>query len=201
MQPMMIRGARGGYCGENRYVGVINILDFYLTPGCSIFIEPIDSIQASVRMNWTFSGFFASGGTTKFMDRVAASLGIKPANIKIVSVYEGSVVVDFTVIEDSSKTLAKSGGMDTIQNTLSSKLSDKSIDLGAPILNAQVTKQKASDKVTTQAATGNTNPSTNPYPGNTITITDPILTKIGNPLIVPVTIYNTSVINIVKQEV
>lgn len=87
-------------------------------------------------MNWTFSGFFAGGGTTKFMDRVAASLGIKPANIKIVSVYEGSVIVDFTVVEDSSKTLAKSGGMDAIQNTLSSKLSDKSINLGAPILNA-----------------------------------------------------------------
>ena len=65
-------------------------------------------------MNWTFSGFFSSGGTTKFMDRVAASLGIKPANIKIVSVYEGSVVVDFTVVEDSSKTLAKTGGMDSI---------------------------------------------------------------------------------------
>lgn len=69
-------------------------------------------------MNWTFSGFFASGGTTKFMDRVASSLGIKPANIKIVSVYEGSVVVDYAIVEDSSKTLAKSGGMTSIQNTL-----------------------------------------------------------------------------------
>jgi len=119
MQPSLLKGGRcGGFCGENRYVGVINILDFYLTPGCSIFIEPIDSIQVSVRMNWTFSGFFASGGTTKFMDRVASSLGIKPANIKIVSVYEGSVVVDYAIVEDSSKTLAKSGGMASIQNTL-----------------------------------------------------------------------------------
>jgi hypothetical protein len=65
-------------------------------------------------MNWTFSGFFASGGTTKFVDRVAASLGLKPANIKVVSVYEGSVVVDFNVLEDSSKTLAKSGGLDAV---------------------------------------------------------------------------------------
>jgi hypothetical protein len=46
-------------------------------------------------MNWTLSGFFADGGTTTFADRVAASLGIKPANIKVVSVYEGSVIVDF----------------------------------------------------------------------------------------------------------
>lgn len=43
-QPMQIRGFRGGYCGENRYIGVVNILEFYLNKGCSILIEPIDSI-------------------------------------------------------------------------------------------------------------------------------------------------------------
>jgi hypothetical protein len=38
-------------------------------------------------------GFFAKGGTTYFVDRLAASLGIHASNIKIVSVYQGSVVV------------------------------------------------------------------------------------------------------------
>ncbi len=42
--PGAINGDRGGYCGENRYVGVVNILEFYLTKGCSILVEPIDSI-------------------------------------------------------------------------------------------------------------------------------------------------------------
>jgi hypothetical protein len=83
------------FCGENRYVGVVNILEFYLTRDCTVFIEPIDSIQTSIRLNWTMSSFFASGGTTTFADRVAASLGIKPSNIKVVSVYEGSVIIDF----------------------------------------------------------------------------------------------------------
>jgi len=46
-------------------------------------------------MNWTMSEFFKDGGTTKFMDRIATSLGIKVANVKVVSVYQGSVVVDF----------------------------------------------------------------------------------------------------------
>ena len=87
-------------------------------------------------MNWTFSGFFADGGTTKFVDRVAASLGIKPVNIKVVSVYEGSVVVDFSIVEDKSKTLARSGGLDAVQNVLSAKLAAKTMDLGAPLLNA-----------------------------------------------------------------
>jgi len=111
---MQIRGFRGGYCGENRYVGVINILEFYLNKGCSILIEPIDSIQASVRMNWTMNQFFADGGTTKFVDRVAASLGLKPANIKVVSVYQGSVIVDFTIIEDLAKSVLRAGGMDIV---------------------------------------------------------------------------------------
>ncbi len=76
-------------------MGVINILEFYLNKGCSVFIVPIDSIQSSVRMNWTLNEFFKDGGTTKFVDRIAASLGIKIANVKVVSVYTGSVVVDY----------------------------------------------------------------------------------------------------------
>ncbi len=141
-QPMQIRGSRGGFCGENRYVGVVNILEFYLNKGCSILIEPIDSIQASVRMNWTLNQFYADGGTTKFVDRVAASLGLKPANIKVVSVYQGSVIVDFTIIEDLVKSVLKAGGMDTVQNTLTQALTSKAINLGAPILNAMVQVNK-----------------------------------------------------------
>lgn len=45
--------------------------------------------------------FFSNGGTTSFMDRVAGSLGIHASTIKIVSVYEGSLVVNYE-IEDSN---------------------------------------------------------------------------------------------------
>ena len=62
---------------------------------CNFTIQLIDSIQSSVRLNWTLSSFYGSGGTTKFVDRIAAALGIKAANVKVVSVYEGSVFVDF----------------------------------------------------------------------------------------------------------
>ena len=60
------------------------------------------------------SSFFAAGGTTTFADRVASSLGIKPSNIKVVSVYEGSVIVDFQIIEDAGKTLLSKGGLDKV---------------------------------------------------------------------------------------
>jgi len=59
--------------------------------------------------------FFNNGGTTKFIDRVAGSLGIHASTIKVVSVYEGSVVLnyDITVDDDDAssnaaqRTLAK----------------------------------------------------------------------------------------------
>jgi len=52
-------------------------------------------------MEWTMDAFFSNGGTTSFMDRVAGSLGIHASTIKIVSVYEGSLVVNYN-IEDSN---------------------------------------------------------------------------------------------------
>lgn len=32
------------FCGENRYIGVKNILEFYLTQGCILQIAPRDAI-------------------------------------------------------------------------------------------------------------------------------------------------------------
>ena len=58
-----------------------------MNAGCQIMIKPIDSIKTSIRMDWTLSAFYSSGGTTKFIDRVAASLGIHASTIKVVSVY------------------------------------------------------------------------------------------------------------------
>mmetsp|Transcript_33612 Transcript_33612/g.44328 ORF Transcript_33612/g.44328 Transcript_33612/m.44328 type:complete len:92 (-) Transcript_33612:333-608(-) len=48
-------------------------------------------------MDWSMSEFFADGGTTRFVDRLATSLGVPSYRIKVVSVYEGSVVVDFAI--------------------------------------------------------------------------------------------------------
>lgn len=51
--------------------------------------------------------FFSSGGTTQFIDRVAGSLGIHASTIKIVSVYEGSLVVNYGVENDNEEELAE----------------------------------------------------------------------------------------------
>jgi hypothetical protein len=52
-------------------------------------------------MEWTMNEFFSNGGTTKFVDRVAGSLGIHPSTIKVVSVYDGSVVLNYDIVVDS----------------------------------------------------------------------------------------------------
>jgi|TARA_B110000285_G_scaffold124314_1_gene140297 hypothetical protein len=49
-------------------------------------------------MEWTLSEFFSGGGTTTFVDRITASLGIHASEVKVVSVYEGSLVVNYEVM-------------------------------------------------------------------------------------------------------
>lgn len=95
---------KGTKCGESRYIAVTNILEFYVKHGCNIIIKPRDAIQSRVRMEWTMDAFFAEGGTTKFIDRLAGSLGIHASTIKVVSVYAGSVVANYeiSVSEDPS---------------------------------------------------------------------------------------------------
>lgn len=99
------------FCGENRYIGVKNILEFYITAGCTLHIAPRNAVQTMVRMEWTFTEFFSNGGTTTFMDRVAGSLGIHASTIKMVSVYEGSLVVNYAIENDDAAELKN------IQNT------------------------------------------------------------------------------------
>jgi len=56
-------------------------------------------------MEWTMEGFFASGGTTSFADRLAGALGIHASSIKVVSVYQGSLVVNYEIEAESADAL------------------------------------------------------------------------------------------------
>lgn len=98
-QAAELTGRKG--CGENRFVGgVDNYLEFILTAGCEIEVKPRNSFAANVRMEWTMDQFYAEGGNTRFADRVAGVLGVHSSNVKVMSVYKGSVVVDFVVDQD-----------------------------------------------------------------------------------------------------
>ena len=74
----------GKYCGENRYVGVKNFLDFWIEPGCTLYIRPRDAIMLAIRLEWTLKEFFQEDAIGKFTDRMAAVLGIHRADLKVV---------------------------------------------------------------------------------------------------------------------
>ena len=88
----------GKYCGEHRYVGVENILQFWIEPECTLFVYPRDAIMLAIRLEWTVKEFFQADGIGKFTDRMAAVLGVHKADLKVVQVYEGSVIVEFQVL-------------------------------------------------------------------------------------------------------
>ena len=87
--------------------------------------------MTKVRMEWTLAEFYGNGGVTRFVDRLAASLGINANRIKTVAVYEGSTVVDFTIEADENDSLA------AIKQNLVSQVEEGTIDLGAPIMGLQ----------------------------------------------------------------
>lgn len=94
----------GRYCGEYRFEGVINQLQFWITPGCTLFIYPRDAIMLAVRLEWTVAEFYQEDGIGIFTDRMAAALGIARADLKVVQVYEGSVIVEFQVFSEEGDT-------------------------------------------------------------------------------------------------
>jgi len=97
-------------CGENRFVGVQNFLEFFITPGCTVNVAPRNAIMGGVRLEWTMEEFYSTGGVVSFTDRVAFALGIHSSQIKVVAVYKGSVVIDYMIMaekedKNESKTL------------------------------------------------------------------------------------------------
>jgi hypothetical protein len=125
-------------CGENRFVGIENFLEFYITPGCELEIKPRDAIMTKVRMEWSLAEFYSDGGTTRFVDRLAASLGIAANRIKTVAVYEGSVVVDFIIeAEEGKSTEEAAADLSSITTSLVAQVDSGELDIGAPIMGLQ----------------------------------------------------------------
>ena len=116
-------------CGVNRFVGIENYLEFFITPGCLVLIIPRDAIITSVRMQWTAAEFFASGGATTFAQRMASVLGIDASRIKIVSVFEGSLNVGVQILDNPTTQIVNDNGTITSQVAVKSELAALSATL------------------------------------------------------------------------
>jgi len=131
-----VTGAGG--CGEFRYEGVINRLQFWMKPGCEVYVMPRDALMLGVRLEFTMDEFFADGGVVSFADRLAGILGIEAADVKVVAVYEGSVVVEFHVTDpkdDLENLRVLDDKFRRVILTPGAGLS-KDVFLGAPIIGA-----------------------------------------------------------------
>jgi hypothetical protein len=124
---------KGTTCGENRYIGVKNIFEFYLTSGCTLQIVPRDAVSGMVRMEWTLKNFYADGGTTKFADRLSSLLGIHSSTVKVVSVYQGSLIINWEIIKDLDP-FRVSKDFDSIKSSIKDTFASGLANLGAPIL-------------------------------------------------------------------
>jgi len=54
----------------------------------------------NIRMEIPISDFYANNGPTLFIDRMAAFLGIPNDKMRIVSIVEGSTVIDYEIVMD-----------------------------------------------------------------------------------------------------
>lgn len=133
----------GAYCGEHRYSGVDNVLQFYISADddCIVKVVPRDAIMMKVRLEFTLAQFFSQGGVVSFTHALAGVLNIHPADIKIVEVYEGSTIVKFKVMQRGQEEL--DAGEEPIDfkkiNRAYTKFVTEEVTLmGSPILNAEI---------------------------------------------------------------
>jgi len=89
-------------------------------------------------MEWTFEDFFAKGGTTSFIDRLTGSLGIHASTVKIVSVYDGSLVLNYDLAPSKEEPL----DLKAIEKKQTEQFATGKVDLGAPILDVAAGKEK-----------------------------------------------------------
>lgn len=78
-----------------------------------------------VRMEWTVDAFFSNGGTSTFLDRISGSLGIHASTIKVVSVYEGSLVINYDInVEDPADDSSSSSESASTASTPEAQLAE-----------------------------------------------------------------------------
>lgn len=113
----LVRGVPGPLtgteCGENRWLRNERQLEFTIEADpekCTIKLSTKNSVALSFRLDMTVDDFFNSNGASTFLSRMSAALGISTSRIRIVGVYEGSVVIESQILQDDTVTDNSSSG-------------------------------------------------------------------------------------------
>jgi len=84
---------------------------------CELLIKLVDVVSVNAKLDMNFDDFFKNDGPTRFIDNMAAYLGIAPSKIKIAKIVPGSVIVDFVVIPSEKPDAAADEPEPLIVNT------------------------------------------------------------------------------------
>jgi hypothetical protein len=98
-----------GLCGSNKFFYQNYTVHFVITAdrNCQVRVSLTNSIQLTARFSMDINDFYANDGQTKFIDRVCAVLGIvDTSRLKIVGIYNGSVIIHAYIDEELNTTIA-----------------------------------------------------------------------------------------------
>lgn len=124
----------GAYCGEHRYLGLTNTLQFWIEPGCTLLIRPRDAIMLAIRLETTVRNFYEDDGITTFYDTMASILGINAADLKVVQVFEGSAIIQIIVNSAEEGDPNAIETLVAIQDDFIANAESYSEELGAPVM-------------------------------------------------------------------
>lgn len=88
-----------------------------------------------VRLEFPMAEFFSGGGVTSFIDNMAGVLGIHKADLKVVSVYEGSTIIVFQVISNFIEEETPLN-LETVQQTFETFVATAEDFMGSTLLSA-----------------------------------------------------------------
>ena len=121
-------------CGEYRFVdsGESDIvLEFYIEQECTVEINEIDTMMASIRLDSTLSDFYSTGlGIDGFKASMAVALTISEDQITCYGVREGSVIIGFYISPEWTLTpTEKINRISDIRSELVSKVNNNNLEL------------------------------------------------------------------------
>ena len=82
-------------CGANNYYSDTRTIEFILNgdSNCVVTLQTQNSIYVTIRYQTTVDQFFSSNGPATFIDKLAAVVGVAPADVRVVNVVVGSAIV------------------------------------------------------------------------------------------------------------
>ena len=129
--------------GSNTYEWLQRRLTFVVKNDDIVVLQTTNAVHVSLALDTTVTEFYDGGGEGTFVDRIASLLGIDPARIVIVDVRQGSVLIDFAILEanttvSSSNYTNNNLSLTDLGSVVNNTLSQKDVDLGAPLLRYKV---------------------------------------------------------------